>query len=382
MHLGRLENLLWTRVLTTDDSINAVAFGASQALLLRPVETLGFLERWYASFRAQPRSHSDQVDLRERVIAVVALSYGYLRIGEHPAIVSPVEIVAKLRQILSEENHPFVRSKVILAIGVQAVQSFAMFAPVLRELISEVTLRDRSLLMITFRHAYLQQRRELKGGESTVRVGGVYYPIWFREGRPLTAIEWMLLEWLDRADPIAQQIAVQAFAAFQASDLERAEQIAAMRLRLGASFRPAVEPSSSEEKVRRLDAIGMAAAYLGAIGSVENRPLVAPLLAEVAEMTRWRKEPSKYIPVESNRDEAWWGAGADVARELLGLSPATKLFERWRSAPTSKPSGLVTSLHRAFLLYEYRAGILVGFFFLVLFLWLWSLSGGSDAPSY
>jgi hypothetical protein len=344
-HLRQVEALLRARVIPQEDLLNATAYGFSMAFSLRPDETLEVLEEWHGISRRCPKSTDGRVSPREHLIAVVALAYGYLRFEDGEELITAAQIVEKLRTILTEEQHPFVRAKALIAIGLQAIRNFELAAPIIQELVPEVTLPDRVHLVKVFVLAYLHEREQMQNGDDRLEVEGETYEVWTVSLRPLTPIEAFLYRCLeDDLRPVAQQVAVEAFAAFSATPLETLErELAARRRMTGVPASSPLAPptmSWSTERLRKLDFLGEMAIYLTAPREPLLRMTLRPLLAEVVEMQRGNPNVPTYsaanlsrrIPLFPLVKEKWLAVSNDSVRRVArALSHATEIY-RWRWA--------------------------------------------------
>jgi hypothetical protein len=289
-HLRQLEPLLRHQITSDQDHLYAIAFGTAMAYSLRPVETLMILERWQAFSRSletqEPRSL--EVTDRDRLLSATALAYGYIRCEEIQGPLTPEQIVSGLRAILLVEANPFVRTHALMAMGLQAVESFELVASTLVELISEVTLADRFHVVSVLVRAYLRQREHLVGGDGEVELGGRTFQVWIRSPRPLTPIETSLYGWLrDGEHPVAQQVALQTLAAIAATEVEQKErEMASPRPPEAGEARPVTRIAPNAPRLRRLDFLGRMAVFLAAPRRKEIRPLLIPLVAEVIEVLR------------------------------------------------------------------------------------------------
>src|SRR6185369_14403731 len=162
-HAQQLEELLRERLVEDQEQMYPIAFGIAMAYSLRPHTTIRMVDRWYLMVRSQgPRDPDDlAITPRDRLLAAVALIYGYIGCDEAAESLTPDQVVAELTSILTTETHPFVRTHALMAMGLQAVHNFEIVASMLVELISEITLADRHNVVSVFARAYLNQRAQL-----------------------------------------------------------------------------------------------------------------------------------------------------------------------------------------------------------------------------
>jgi len=387
-HLQRLELLLRNRIYCDQEQMYAIAFGTAMAYSLRPAEALAVIARWQTVVLAEgPREPGDlTVTPRDRLLSAVALAYGYIRSDADRGPLTPDQIVEELRSILTRETHPFVRTHALMAMGLQAVDNFERVASVLIELISEVTLADRLHVISVLARAYLHQREQLSGGDEEVEIGGRRYDVWTRSARPLTTIETALYTWLrDDAHPVAQQVAIQTFAAIAATDLDQKEKALASRrpppvhtVRQGVA-----RVASNPPRLHGLGLFGKLAIRAATLRRRDIRPYLGPLLAEMVEVRR--SERSRVFETAAAAAER--GSATDPARqpaaERRRLQPA--VMQRLHGAADAGLRSLGRSLSVALDVYRWRWAILlaagVSAFLLVYDVqdWRWSL--GSSMAS-
>jgi hypothetical protein len=380
-HLVRLEPLLRTRGLQSEDLIPAVARGAAEAYAQRPEESLAVLDGWRSRARSAPRRHrTSPPGEREKLLAAVARTYGYVVCDERRPLLRAATIVGKLRSILIEEPHPFVRLHAVLALEQLAARDFESLAQLLQDLVNQIWLRDRRLVVEVFTRIYLQQRTRLPGGDELVQIGGRSYPIWIGAGRPLTRLEAVLYSWtLDESRPVVQQLAVDIFAALSKTAVERAEKELGHRQR---QPKDALKPASdkarrrAQSQVRSIPLLGRAALLLACPRRRRVRDIVRPLLAELIALRRRSHRvaqlPSSALPESSklpSRDAEvsavlarwtatgnettvvvvkhlrralrwyrwrWWLIGTAVGLALLLHDRGPQLMQRLRGTPTAR----------------------------------------------
>lgn len=224
LHVAQLRDILhdMTRYTDLDHAI-----GASLALAYRenPEEVLKTLNLWHKEcVETRPRRVNEaEITPRENLLATVALAYGEIRYDEAIGPLSGDEAFRRLRSILAEERHPFVRTAVVIAISRQARRHFDKVESLLQKLVAEVTENERIEIVKILTDIYLEQRKNLKDGEDIIEVKGHRYPIWIDSARPITGVERAMYRWSrDAEKPAAQQIAIQASIAF-ARELEQEE---------------------------------------------------------------------------------------------------------------------------------------------------------------
>ncbi len=333
-HFRQLEPLLRTRVLLADDLMPAVAYGAAEACSLRPEESLALLDSWRAAARAERRRGTrENALLAERLLATVALTYGYIRCEDTKNLLSPAAICAKLRAILVEEGHPFVRHYAFHAIEQQAVRNYEAVALLLQELVSKITLKDRPTVVGVFTRTYLNQRQLLPGGEDRVDVDGESYGVWAESSRPLTLIEASLYGWLmDDSSPIAQQLAVDVFEALAETPLEKEERrwLLARRPSLASPRLVSATSSLSAPQLHALSGLGRMAVFLAAPRKKSVRSILEPLLAEFVVLQHRPMDPARRGALRALLLARWRGVSNDATRAITSYLERALGFYRWR----------------------------------------------------
>jgi hypothetical protein len=330
-HPGQLETLLRQRLVEDPEQMYAITFGIAMAYSLRPLEALRIIDQWHLMVRAQEaRQPEDRtITPRDRLLTAVALFYGYVRCEQNQDWLTPDQAISELRSILTTERHPFVRTHALMAMGLQAVHNFELAASMLIDLIAEIALPDRANVVSIFTRAYLIQRGQLSGGDGEIEAGGRSYPIWLRAPRPLTAIESSLYDWLrDAQHPVARQVAVQAFAAFAATELERKEREVVPRpvqATVPARRRKAGPVARKPRRLHRLSPLAHLAVFVSAPLQRPERKLLRPVLAEVIEVERSDRRQETLTVI------AKWRETGDKNMQGLArsLGVALQLF-RWR----------------------------------------------------
>lgn len=354
-HLRQLEPLLRQQITLGQEHIYAIAFGTAMAFSLRPTESIEIIERWHAFCRG----FKDQSDLavtpRDRLLAVVAMAYGYIQCDQAYDLLTPDQIVSCLHSILATETNPFVRTHALMAMGLQAMQHFELVSSTLVELISEVTLADRLHVVTVLARAYLRQREQLKGGDEEIEIDGRTFQVWIHSQRPLTAIEKALYSWLqDEYHPVAQQVAIQTFAAIAATELECRERALPFRLDPAPDIPPPsiVRLAPNPPRLHTAGFLGQMAVALATPRQREARPLLNPIMAEVIEVRRL--EPTRFF-------ESMTASSGQTGRKVLpgqgtpSRSPLLPmLLSRWQATGEEGVQSLVRSLGIALDLFRWR----------------------------
>lgn len=355
-HLCQLEPLLRQQITLGQEHIYAIAFGTAMAFSLRPAESIEIIERWHAFCRSQGKDQSDlAVTPRDRLLAVVAMAYGYIECDQAYDLLTPDQIISCLHSILAAETNPFVRTHALMAMGLQAMRHFELVSSTLVELISEITLADRLHVVTVLARAYLHQREQLKGGDEEIEIDGHTFQVWIHSQRPLTGLENALYSWLqDEHHPVAQQVAIQTFAAIAATELECRERALPFRLDPAPDIPPPniVRLPPDPPRLHTAGLLGQMAVALATPRRRGIRPLLNPIMAEVIEVRRL--EPTRFF-------ESMTARSGQIGRKFLPGQAAPSpspllptLFSRWQATGEEGMQSVVRSLGIALDLFRWR----------------------------
>lgn len=342
-HFVQIADELQQRLLWRDDLMKPVARGAALACALRPDESLAILVRWKAAAQDQPPK------CRERLLGAVALTYGYIEC-EATGPLSPEAILGNLRSLLEEERYPDVRYWMFSALEQQARGRFDTVAALLQDFLAVVTVRDRPLVVRILTATYLSQREALGGGDEEIEVDGKTFAVSTRSARPLTEIEASLYSWmLDESHPIAQQIAVEVFAALGLTTLERTERERRNARQQSPVFTAAqLSPPLPEPQSYSTPLLGRLALRFATRRKPHVRPILKPLLAELIVVggapLASIADPSRHERIET-------------------------LFARWAGVSSKATQAIGRFLQSAFTLYRWRWGLILAGAFLALLLY-------------
>jgi hypothetical protein len=357
LYLHQLEELVCGPVAGQADLLEVAAVGVAVAYSLRPRETSQILDGW------RERAASAGKGEQEILLSLVASTLGHLRAKADDPIFPPARIFAELSSILSTSRAWRVRRHVLAAAGNQAIRNYQLAAPLLTQVLAEVSLEERDLLIRIFLRAYVDQRAQLAGGDDKIQVGDQLYPVWTSgHRRPHTEMEEALYHWLQEWDlPVAQQVAAESFAVLTASALDCKE-----REFLAGVAAP---PQQAAQAVPTLPIQPVLVRILGplawlALAAIaRGRELRAALAAPLAELIWIGRQP----PVAAAAGAS--GSGASPARQglpapgsalALPLAPVQDVLARWRSAATGESmQEFINYLERALGLYRARWPILL-----------------------
>lgn len=210
-HLNQIQEEL-RQLSLADDMPDWIAMSLSEAYKTMPTDVMRTLGLWHNAVdkRSVGRPRSRTISLREATLATIALTYGRIDYAESGGPLSADEAFERLKLILNEEKHFFVRQATLLALLLQAERSFARVEQLLPRVLVELQEQEREQIINALVQMHLHQRAELAGGADSARIGTQIYPIWFPpQRRPLTEIEQVLFRWMkDANNPVVQQIAL------------------------------------------------------------------------------------------------------------------------------------------------------------------------------
>jgi hypothetical protein len=300
LHAARLSDVL-SRIVRYADLIPVIGAGLAKAYEYSPTSVLGILDTWIENSSQMKSADRSTTTQREALLAAVAMTYGYIdyEIASGPLTID--DAFTKLEEILKDQ-HPFVRTAVVLAVSLQAEGHFNRVEPVLHRLVPELPITERKDIVEAFTKVYLKQRANLDNEEITMNIDGSDYPIWIDAKRPLTSIEKAMLNWLqDSKNPTAQQIATSAFVAFaNALDIKESNRIATIRKeRIRAEKYQAATPAK-ELAVARGPRHGgflvdQAIPWIVTLGNTGLRLIISGLLPEVVLHDRYARSTMKFV---------------------------------------------------------------------------------------
>jgi len=360
-HFRELESLTRTRALAVTDYIVAVARGAAAACELRPEACLPILDSWRTIARGEARRGAKDVANKEILLATVALTWGYIRCDDEQPRLSAAAVTSKLRALVTEETHPFVRHHAFFAIEIQTQRDFALAAQLLQALLSRVSLADRPSMVELAVRTYLHQRQQLEGGDRRIELGGRSYPVWTASVRPLTGLEASLYGWiLDDTRPVAQQLAVDIFAALSDTSLDVEERRLQAEAAAGAADRLAGSRPESGTAVRRvgpdapqtrgLGPLGHLAVFLAAPRKQELRRILGPILAEVIFESR----PRRAMPGQATPPGSGPAPAAAAVVTTTGDQRIEALLARWTGVRNAATNAIAGYLRRSLTFYRWR----------------------------
>lgn len=344
-HLRQVEPLIRTKALGRGDLLQAIAEGAAEACSMRPDEAFGILDHWRMAAKAE---RWKLLIPRELLLAAVALSHGFIQCDETRAALTPEAVGGRLRSMLTEEVHPYVRQCAFFAVEIQVVRNLSLLSLILKELLSAVTVDDRPAAVEIFVRTYLHQRLRLVGGDDRVEIGEFSFAIWSDGTRPLTEIEATLYSWMvDSSSPATQQLAVDVFEALAETAVERVERgrgVARPSEPVSSADSGPVLPGQPPEPTYSLSWLGRVAARLATPNKPGVRRTLEPLLAEL-------------IRVQNRATGLRTTFTSKVLRPLVVEKPAQRgqaLIGRWSLVPNESTRAISRNLRRALIFYRWR----------------------------
>jgi hypothetical protein len=213
-HLNQVKDSLTTIVKAKDgqdqDLYIWVAASLASAYQFKPADVSALINAWRAVCERDVSRpiNINKVTERERLMATIALFYGFVEYNER--------YFEELNRIINQEKHPFIRTNVVIAVTLQARNNLEKAAPWLQKFLSSVIEKERNDIIRNFRDIYLDQRAQQEGGDTALLVDKRRYPVWKKaHQRPLTPVEEVMIAWVkDPTYPVAQQVALMTLVVF------------------------------------------------------------------------------------------------------------------------------------------------------------------------
>jgi hypothetical protein len=311
-HLIKLEKSL-NRMTQYIDLIPEIAKSLAVAYRYDDNEVLEILKKWRQECRSWKSSQitSNEINLREKLLATVALTYGYINYKETGKFTAN-EAFEEMQSILADEKHPFVRQNVIIAISQQSSTNFEKVEPLLQKLVVEIVESESNEIIDILKNIYLEQRKKLVFSNDCIEIDGAQYPVWIYSDRPQTAIEKSMYNWIKSPNnPAAQQIALRSFVLFaKALDIQEEQkilQIRKQRAQYDTMPKPTPNvptPFSADKLVKKNKLIEEIAIWLATIGAKHYYPIIQGLLPEVLVQNKSNKQVMAFVFEK-------WHRGAD-----------------------------------------------------------------------
>jgi hypothetical protein len=178
-----------------------------------PIDTQETLNAWYENclktrstyaYKTKPNSY-------QKLLATVALSYGEIQYSTEDNGFTANEAFQRMRTILAEVRHPFVREAVMDAV----IRLSPRYFTYLQDLVHEVKDSERNKIVDRLTEIFLDQLKHQQEYETRIRVNGSFFPFWIDLDRPITTVEGEMQNWVKKKNnSVAQKIAVRALVAF------------------------------------------------------------------------------------------------------------------------------------------------------------------------
>lgn len=305
LHLKQL-TLLIENMINDTSLIEPVAISLAVTYLNDPNLILQTLAKW-ANYCLSHRPLNLDLHItthREKLCATILYTYGYLPYfdEDHKQIdqegyITHHEGFQRIKLILKEETHPFIRLAAIESISLLARSNFKNVANDIQQLTSEIPSNLQNDIVFILRDIYLDQRRTLNGEKSSsdnVLVhNNISYPLWVNSTRPRTELEEIMGSWLqDSHYPKAQEIAIKVMVEC-ADALDNAEVAAINQIRESQkqSTLSTVQPSRSQsigpiDIDKSATIMNKLASWLATIGN-QNYNIIKSILPE--SINQYRK---------------------------------------------------------------------------------------------
>jgi hypothetical protein len=266
-------------------------------------DVLETLRDWHKECRSLKSAYknSTEINLREKLLATVALTYGLISYDES-GILKADEAFEQLQSILAEEKHPYIRQNVVIAISHQARNYFGKVEPLLQKLVVEVVESESDEIIQILKSLYLEQRQKLEFSSDLWEMDGKQYPIWVDSERPLTNIEKSMLNWIKTPNnPAAQQIALRALIAFaDAFDQKEEKRLIEIREQrktpISVELQPKVDAISvAGQLVKENKSIEKIALWIATLNAERYYGIIRGLLPEILAQNKTNKQAMDFI---------------------------------------------------------------------------------------
>lgn len=248
-------------------------------------------------------------DGKQILLCIVARTYGLINCSIHPDKLTSQSAFEQLQALLQEKERSIIRKEVIEGMSDRLRQDCLTIAPMLLTQVSKITKSERNQLVSRLTEIYLDQRRQLKDGESFYEIDKVRYQIWIDTARPLTEIETVLLQWLGQTqNRTAQQIATQAAIEFaRALDIDEATELSRLRNVQSPAVGEGEDLQEDNSNPWHENWLAPLAAWLATLQAIVYQPVVQNILPEALihykdyragidfVLRKWEQSPSQSI---------------------------------------------------------------------------------------
>lgn len=314
------------------DMIQAIGASLARVYRINPEAVIDLLNAWYLECeKNRPKQiNNDIITHRDALLATIVMTYGQINYDEGSRLLNADDAFKRLLKLMETERHRFVRTAIVLAITFQALDHFEMVEEQLRWLLPEVTPNEREEIVKILKQVYLKQRKQLEGGDDTMKLGEETYAVWSNTSkRPLTKVEQALYRWLlIEGNVAARQIATQAFIEFAITFDQPEQEFIRKRKEEAERKKQIPQPGTPLSQIpitraiRQISFVQSAAAFLSTINAADIRPLIRDILPEASLQFRSRRAATEFV-IEK------WKAGqaSTVSRAAKHLRKAIGLVE-------------------------------------------------------
>ncbi|MCB0629928.1 MAG: HEAT repeat domain-containing protein [Saprospiraceae bacterium] len=211
--LGGGGKVIFNPLLPLEEYAGAIAAGLADAYPESPADVEALLEDWYSYCNVNRPKYTnvEKLEYREKILATVVLSYRFLPLKETLKL-SLDHVADQIEDLRNKEHHPAIRSVLLDAILDLYAKYFTDMEARHSKKIPKMDIEERKRAAQYFRWEYLNQRKELAGGDYEVKFEGIRMESWReQEERPLTDIENTLVKWIGSKNENIMRIALQSF---------------------------------------------------------------------------------------------------------------------------------------------------------------------------
>jgi hypothetical protein len=196
LHLGQIETFLQDTIALEIDSLSGLSVGLAAAARIQPREALPLIDRWYQEGLAARAPRRGKIPPAKKRLAAAALAYGCIAADDlAPRECPRAEALRRMRRVYAQEKK--LRWVIVEAMKVQLWRNLEGNEATLRDLLEELTPRDRSALVSPLVALHEKERETLPGSDMRcVILGQEGFKVWTHPGRPLTQVEKVLKGWL------------------------------------------------------------------------------------------------------------------------------------------------------------------------------------------
>ncbi len=159
---------------------------------------------------SNPRELND----RDKLQAAMILAIGkIIELEDEHELISGKTAYQLLYSIREKENNHVLKNLLLLNI-IDQIGISNNKRDLIDILLPKLSADERDQLVYGFGQWYLEQRKELEGGERSIKINNVDYDIWIHKTRPFVEIEKLMFDWLKDDNVQLQQLATLTFIEF------------------------------------------------------------------------------------------------------------------------------------------------------------------------